>query len=104
MSYTNLAAMASEFENAPSRPFVLTSGGGRGSNDSPEALHQKAMELIQMGLQMDNPDEMDPAKNNPQQASEHYQNGSDLLSLALEGALPSPATEEMQRTVRSACN
>lgn len=95
MSYTNLAAMATEFELAPRRHVlaISASAGGAGASgaDSSEVLHQKAMELIQMGLKLD--------LNNPLQASEYYQSGADLLSQALETAQPDKSTDEMQRTL-----
>ena len=88
MSYTNLAAMASEFENSPYRTEHVLFGGssssGTGASSSqasgagatPEALFSKAMDLIRKGLKLD--------LNSPMQACELYQEGADLLSQALE--------------------
>ena len=93
MSYTNLAAMASEFENSAYRSVVpAVVAGSSTSGLLPEALYQKAMELINAGLKVD--------LTNPMAASENYQLGAELLSQALEGAQPgSPTTDEMQRTL-----
>ena len=93
MSYTNLAAMASEFENSAYRSVVPSvAAGGSASGLPPEALYQKAMELINTGLKLD--------PTNPTAACELYQQGAEMLSQALEGAQPgSPTTDEMQRTL-----
>ena len=92
MSYTNLAAMASEFENSAYGsvvPAIL--GESSAGSQPPEVLFQKAMEQINAGLRLD--------LNSPVQASEHYQQGAELLSHALEGAQPGSQTDEMQRTL-----
>jgi hypothetical protein len=96
MSYTNLAALASEFENSASRSVLgafSSKAGSDGASQSqpPEKLYQKAMELINMGLKLD--------MNNPLQANENYQQGAELLSQALERAQPGSDTDEMQRTL-----
>jgi len=94
MSYTNLAAMASEFENTQTSHRVpgAVAAAAAGSSGSPESQYSKAMELIQMGLKLD--------LNNPSQASEYYQLGADLLSQALEAGHPDPQKmDEMQRTL-----
>ena len=94
MSYTNLAAMASEFEASSYRTVLAssTAGSSSASGSTPEALQKKAMELVQMGLKID--------LNSPQQAVEYYKNGADLLSQALEAGFDLPQqADEMQRTL-----
>ena len=90
MSYTNLAALASEFENASTQQ-VRRHTGRRMSIGSTDALYQRAMGVINMGLKLD--------ANNPQQACEHYRTGADILAQAIDASDPGPHMEEMQRTM-----
>jgi hypothetical protein len=93
MSYTNLALMASEFENAlTTQPKFAIATVGASSEESEELLYMRAMEHIQKGLKLD--------MNSPMQASEHYQSGSELLSRALLLGTASPQRlDEMQRAL-----
>jgi hypothetical protein len=93
MSYTNLALMASEFENAlTTQPKFAIATVGASSEESEELLYMSAMEHIQKGLKLD--------MNSPMQASEHYQSGSELLSRALLLGTASPQRlDEMQRAL-----
>ena len=93
MSYTNLALMASEFENAlTTQPKFAIATVGASSEESEELLYLRAMEHIQKGLKLD--------MNSPMQASEHYQSGSELLSRALLLGTASPQRlDEMQRAL-----
>jgi len=92
MSYTNLAAMASEFENSSVRSILSTQAASGSSDSQPaEVLYKRAMELINTGLKLD--------LNNPMQASDQYQQGAELLSQALERADSGSQADEMQRTL-----
>ena len=95
MSYTNLASLASEFENSAISSSVVSSlrAGAPGSSEACRLRHavQKGDGLINRSLKLD--------LNNPMQASELYQQGSEYLASALERAEPGSQSEEMQRTL-----
>lgn len=71
MSYTNLAAMAEQFETYQR---VLPAGGTK-AEDS-QATYGQAMELINTGLRLD--------ATTPLEAISYYQRGGDMLSRVLE--------------------
>jgi hypothetical protein len=71
MSYTNLAAMAEQFETYQR---VLPAGGTK-AEDS-QATYAQAMELINTGLRLDT--------TTPVEAISYYQRGGDMLSRVLE--------------------
>ena len=93
VSYTNLAAMVSNIENQQLR--TVGAGGGSSSSEvvSMErqlALRTQGLELIRKATQVEK--QLDWVA-----ANQYYFQASSLYQQALDGAMPGPLTDEMQR-------